>query len=86
MPLSNIIFILQLRVISEQDDRGSLSLNSDITLKYYRLQKIGEQDIELIPGEKVPLTGHVAVGGGKRQEEKEKLSTIIVIQSAKSEE
>jgi len=53
--------------------------DSEVNLKYYRLQKISEGSIELKSGEGGEVTGPTAVGSGTAHEEKVKLSRLIDI-------
>lgn len=51
--------------------------DDDVSLKYYRLQKISEGTIALQPGDGTELKGPTAVGTGKSHEEQVELSQLI---------
>lgn len=51
--------------------------DSDVQLKYYRLQKISEGTIDLKTGEASPLYGPTEVGTGKIRDEQIELSQLI---------
>jgi type I restriction enzyme R subunit len=51
--------------------------DSEITLKYYRLQKISEGDIALSIGKNEPVSGPLAVGTGREDENPVELSRLI---------
>ena len=55
------------------------SFDDDVTLKYYRLQKISEGSIVLEPGEGGELKGPTAVGTGRFHDEQIELSRLIDI-------
>lgn len=51
--------------------------DSDVQLKYYRLQKISEGTIDLKTGEALPLSGPMEVGSGMSREGRIELSQLI---------
>ncbi len=51
----------------------------EVTLKFYRLQKISEGTITLAPGESGEVSGPTAVGTGKSEEKEVELSQLIDI-------
>lgn len=51
--------------------------DDEVTLKFYRLQKISEGSIELKPGETATVSGPTAVGTGKSNETEVELSQLI---------
>jgi type I restriction enzyme, R subunit len=53
--------------------------DDDVTLKFYRLQKISEGTIALSPGERGEVTGPTAVGTGRGEESEVELSQLIDI-------
>jgi type I restriction enzyme R subunit len=53
--------------------------DDDVTLKFYRLQKISEGSITLSPGEAGVVTGPTAVGTGKNEDPTVELSRLIDI-------
>jgi type I restriction enzyme R subunit len=57
-------------------DTGTVQVDDDVDLKYYRLQKISEGAIDLKVGEAEPLYGQTAVGTGQPDEEVQ-LSTLV---------
>ena len=57
-------------------DRAAVSVEDDVQLKYYRLQKISEGKIDLSHGEAEPLAGPTEVGTGSADEEVQ-LSTLV---------
>jgi type I restriction enzyme, R subunit len=59
--------------------RERLVLDDEVTLKYYRLQKISEGSIVLEPGERGTVSGPTAVGTGTRHDEQVELSRLIDI-------
>ncbi len=62
-----------------RSDSTKLNLDDEVTLKFYRLQKISEGSIKLSSGETVPVTGPTAVGTGKSKEQEVELSKLITI-------
>lgn len=62
-----------------RSDATRLNLDDEVTLKFYRLQKISEGSIKLSSGETVPVTGPTAVGTGKSKEQEVELSKLITI-------
>lgn len=58
-------------------DRGTVKVDNEIELQYYRLQKISEGAIDLKAGEPEALYGPTAVGTGQEDEEVQ-LSTLVV--------
>jgi type I restriction enzyme R subunit len=63
--------------LPRKDKSSILSLDDDVDLKYYRLQKISEGSIKLMVGEETPVYGPADAGGGQKELELEELSTII---------
>jgi type I restriction enzyme R subunit len=59
--------------------RERLDLDDEVTLKYYRLQKISEGSIVLEPGDRGTVSGPTAVGTGMRRDEQVELSRLIDI-------
>jgi len=55
------------------------NFEDEVTLQYYRLQKISEGSIELKVGEKAPISGPISVGTGIVRGVKIKLSRLIDI-------
>ncbi|MER3330162.1 MAG: type I restriction endonuclease subunit R, partial [Candidatus Kapaibacterium sp.] len=55
----------------------SLSIYDEVSLSYYRLQKLQEEDIKLEYGVKGELSGAKEAGIGREKEEYAKLSTIL---------
>ena len=53
--------------------------DDDVTLKFYRLQKISEGTISLTPGERGEVAGPTAVGTGRGEESEVELSQLIDI-------
>jgi type I restriction enzyme R subunit len=51
--------------------------DDEVTLKFYRLQKISENAIKLSDGENVPVAGPTAVGTSKGEDKKVELSRLI---------
>jgi len=63
-----------------KDDRGPMySFGDEVSLKYYRLQKIAEGSIELEPGKQEPVSGPTSVGTGAVREQEIELSKLIDI-------
>ena len=61
-------------------DRGPVyRFDDDVSLKYYRLQKIGEGSIELQPGKTEPLSGPTEVGTKTARPDEIELSRLIDI-------
>ncbi len=61
-------------------DRGPIyNFDDDVTLRYYRLQKISEGSIQLEAGKKEPISGPTAVGTGIAGGEEIELSKLIEI-------
>jgi type I restriction enzyme, R subunit len=61
-------------------NRGPIyDFDDDVTLQYYRLQKISEGAIELVAGKGGAVSGPVAVGTGQAQAPKIELSKLISI-------
>lgn len=58
-------------------ETGIIDLDDDVALKYYRLQKIGEIDIELDKKGGEAVDGSTDVGTGKDREKKVHLSELI---------
>lgn len=60
------------------EGRGVLyQFDNEITLKYYRLQKIGDGGIDLSSGKSETVSGPLAVGTGKVRENQVELSRLI---------
>ncbi len=53
------------------------AFDDEVSLKFYRLQKISEGTIPLDQGENVPVTGPTAVGTGKAKDTQVELSKLI---------
>ncbi len=58
-------------------EESPFELEDEVSLKYYRLQKISEGAIDLGIGEPEPLYGPTEVGTGRAKEDKVELSTLI---------
>ncbi|MBU49065.1 MAG: restriction endonuclease subunit R [Deltaproteobacteria bacterium] len=54
-----------------------VNISDDVSLEYYRLDKIAEGQLELIAGEVSPIYGPSEVGTGKGEEEKVELSKLL---------
>lgn len=63
--------------LPRRKDDTSFELEDDVSLKYYRLQKISEGSIDLGVGEADPLYGPTEVGTGRGEDEPVELSTLI---------
>jgi type I restriction enzyme R subunit len=64
--------------IAEDTNTNILELDSDVRLTHYRLQKLGEQKLDLEKAEVVALPGIKEAGSGKAQtDEEKKLSEIV---------
>ena len=64
--------------IAEHSTSSILELDSDVRLTHYRLQKLGEQQLDLEKSEVVALPGIKEAGSGKTQtDEQKKLSEIV---------
>lgn len=68
---------LLLTKLPKRDLAESMTLTDEIAMEYYRLQKIKEGAIDLIPGETGALDGLSEAGIKRLKEEKGKLSEII---------
>ncbi|WOI12647.1 type I restriction endonuclease subunit R [Thalassospira lucentensis] len=66
-----------LKKLPRRDDGGVFELDEEVTLQYYRLQKMSEGAIDLSEGEAEPLKGPTEVGSRKAEEELVPLSTLI---------
>lgn len=53
------------------------AFDDEVSLKFYRLQKISEGSIQLDQGENIPVTGPTAVGTGKAKDDQIELSKLI---------
>jgi type I restriction enzyme, R subunit len=53
------------------------AFDDEVTLKFYRIQKISEGSIKLDEGENVPVTGPTAVGTGQVKDARIELSRLI---------
>jgi len=63
-----------------RDNRGpAYHFDDEVTLKYYRLQKIGEASINLEVGKNEPVSGPTSVGTGMAHGDKIELSKLIDI-------
>ena len=58
-------------------DDTAFELEDEVSLQYYRLQKISEGSIDLGLGEAPPLYGPTEVGTGRAEEEIVELSTLV---------
>jgi type I restriction enzyme, R subunit len=66
------------RIAERADASSILELDSDVRLTHYRLQKLGEQTLDLASGEVVKLTPVSEAGTGKPvSDEQAKLSEIV---------
>lgn len=64
--------------ITEHETTSVLELDSDVRLTHYRLQKLGEQALDLAKGDVVTLTPASEVGTGTAvEDEKKRLSEIV---------
>lgn len=64
--------------ILEHSTSSLLELDSDVRLTHYRLQKLGEQTLDLAGGEVVSLKPVSEIGGGSAEEdEKHKLAEVV---------
>ena len=66
------------RLAADRKDRNKLELDSDVKLTHYRLQKVGEQQLDLGTGEVVKLPGIGAAGTGSAPEDEKKALREIV--------
>jgi type I restriction enzyme R subunit len=64
--------------IIEHDTSSILELDSDVRLTHYRLQKLGQQKLDLAGGEVVKLPGISEAGSGKAMTDEEKKLAEIV--------
>jgi len=62
-----------------RSDARKYAIDDEVTLKFYRLQKISEGSIKLEAGQIVPVDGPTAVGTGKSKETEVELSKLIEI-------
>ena len=65
-----------LNKLPRNTDTGTVQVDDDVELKYYRLQKISEGAIDLKVGEAEPVYGPTAVGTGQPDEDVQ-LSTLV---------
>ena len=65
-----------LNKLPRNTDTGTVQVDDDVELKYYRLQKISEGAIDLKVGETEPVYGPTAVGTGQPDEDVQ-LSTLV---------
>lgn len=72
-----------LRKLPRKQDGGILELDDEITLKYYRLQKISEGSVTLEPGKIAPVSGPTEVGTGVVRDVKARLSELIDVLNQK---
>ncbi len=63
--------------LPRRSDGERFVIDDEVTLKFYRLQKISDGSIKLDDGENVPVTGPTAVGTGKTNDEMVELSRLI---------
>ena len=63
--------------LPRRSDDTAFELEDEVSLKYYRLQKISEGAIDLGVGETQALYGPTEVGTGRGQDEEVELSTLI---------
>src|ERR1700751_5383296 len=56
-----------------------LDLQDDVSLQYYRLQRISSGPIDLNDGETIPVKSPTDVGTGKATEVKAPLSAVITV-------
>jgi len=63
--------------LPRQDAGGRYEFEDEVTLKYYRLQKISEGSIRLKKGEGGEVRGPAAVGTGQSQDREVELSSLI---------
>jgi type I restriction enzyme R subunit len=68
-----------LNKLPRRQNDAKYEFDSEVNLKYYRLQKISEGSIELEPNEAGDVSGPVSVGTGASYGEKIKLSKLIDI-------
>jgi type I restriction enzyme, R subunit len=66
------------RLAADSKGRNKLELDSDVKLTHYRLQKVGEQQLDLATGEVVKLPGIGAAGTGSAPEDEKKALREIV--------
>ena len=65
--------------LPQRDTGPRYHFDDEVSLRYYRLQKISEGQIELRPDEAEPLDGPTEVGTGLVEDERVELSTLIQI-------
>ncbi|MDZ7815098.1 MAG: hypothetical protein U5N86_03555 [Planctomycetota bacterium] len=63
--------------LPRRSDDTVFELEDEVSLKYYRLQKISEGAIDLKDGEAAPLYGPTEVGTGRAEDDVVDLSTLI---------
>lgn len=61
------------------DSKPTVDIQDDVSLQYYRLQRIGTSTIDLATGEIVEVRSPTAVGTGRMPDEKAPLSDIIQV-------
>ncbi len=66
-----------LHKLPRRADDTVFELEDEVSLKYYRLQKVSEGAIDLGVGEAQPLYGPTEVGSGKADDDEVELSTLI---------
>lgn len=66
------------RLAADNKDRNKLELDSDVLLTHYRLQKVGEQQLDLEKAEVVKLPGIGEAGTGSAPEDEKKALRDIV--------
>ncbi|MCG5535952.1 type I restriction endonuclease subunit R [Ectothiorhodospira mobilis] len=66
-----------LHKLPRRADDTVFELEDEVSLKYYRLQKISEGSIDLGVGEAQPLYGPTEVGTGRAEDDEVELSTLI---------
>ncbi len=68
-----------LKQLPRRDDEKGEPVDREVSLKYYRIQKISEGSIILKEGETQPIKGPTDTGTGSNDDEKVKLSELIEI-------
>lgn len=66
-----------LRMLPPVHGGAGIGLEDDVTLKYFRLQKVSEGAIQLATGEARPLKGPTETGTGQAGDDAVQLSTLI---------
>lgn len=65
--------------LPKRDGGPKYSFDAEVTLQYYRLQKISEGQIRLASGAEDTVKGPTSVGQGAREDEQVRLSSIIEV-------